>query len=173
MKFAYILSVSVVFAACSANGDENAANEANLATGQAEDVPIQGGESVPPPGAPANDQSPAPPGSEEPQGDISLAAAPARTEAGATVTLTLTNGTDNAIGYNLCTSALQTAAGTAVATDRVCTMELRTLQPGRNASYGYELPASLPDGGYRFSTSIDHMSGSGPGSVRSNAIEVR
>lgn len=108
-----------------------------------------------------------------PPGDVTLAASPPQASAGSTIVLSLANGSALEIGYNLCTSALQSASGTVVQTDRVCTMELRILAPGATATYNHELPASLPAGTYRFSTSIERMQSGDRTSVTSNAFEVR
>lgn len=184
---------AVLLASCSQQDDNelNAELDENVASETAGDVPIPEDGSpatpgVPPndgapaqPGAPPNGQTPVPPDQNqvepapEPAGPVTLAAAPRRTSAGSTVTLTLSNGSRQAVGYNLCTSALQTRAGRAVDTDRVCTLELRTLNPGQRATYGYELPASLPDGRYRFSTGLDRMPEGGRTTVISNNIAVR
>ena len=108
-----------------------------------------------------------------PPGEVTLTAAPPQTSSGSTMVLSLANASAQQIGYNLCTSALQTAAGTAVQTDRVCTMELRTLTPGATATYNYELPANLPAGSYRFSTGVERMQSGDRTTVTSNTFEVR
>ena len=109
----------------------------------------------------------------EPSGDVTLAAAPAQTTGGSTMTLTLRNGSSQQIGYNLCTSALETSAGRSIPTSRVCTMELRTLEPGRNADYRYELPVNMAEGSYRFVTQVEWMQSSRGSGVRSNSFAVR
>lgn len=81
-----------------------------------------------------------------------------RTSTGA-LRLTLDNGSTEPIGYNLCTSQLQRQNGndwTNVPTDEVCTMELRTLNPGADATFEKRLPAGLPAGVYRYVTSIEN-----------------
>lgn len=176
-----VLVFAMLLAACGQEADNgvNAEAEINIEAAGAEDIPIPNGGSAPPPGAPGNHQAPAPPQQNdsnpapEPSGEITLAASPRQASAGAPVRLVLTNGSRQAIGYNLCTSALQTAAGGAVQTDRVCTLELRTLQPGRTADYRYELPGDLSDGSYRFSTGLERMPSGGRLTVSSNTIEVR
>lgn len=104
---------------------------------------------------------------------ITLSAAPAQAAAGATMTLTLRNGSRSEAGYNLCTSGLENAAGVPVASDRVCTMELRMLAPGGSATYAYELPDRLAAGTYRFITNLERMDAGTRAVVRSNTFEVR
>ena len=174
-----LILFAVALAACSqqAENAQNSGLDTNIAaepTGSA--VPGEDGQQ--PADPPVGDVTTPPQQNEtdppaEPTGDVSLSVTPARTSAGSTVTLTLGNESRQAIGYNLCTSALQTASGSAVRTDRVCTMELRTLQPGRSASYSYELPGSLADGRYRFSTGLERMPDGGRLTVTSNSFEVR
>lgn len=125
-------------------------------------------ESSPPAQPPGNGET-----SPEPSGEISLRASPQQVSSGATVTLTLSNGTRGRLGYNLCTTALQTASGGEVRTDRVCTLELRTLDAGGNATYAYELPTRIEAGRYRFSTGLERMDSSSRTTVTSNTIEVR
>lgn len=153
----------------SGNAESNAADPAqNQATADG-----AADEAAPPPGSPPARQPPAGAPGEQPSGVVSLGAAPARVAPGATMTLTLRNGSRGQVGYNLCTSAIENAAGRAVRTDRVCTMELRTLGPGRSADYAYELPASIERGNYRFSTSVERMDAGARSVVRSNSFEVR
>ena len=86
--------------------------------------------------------------------DVTLSAA----HSGQRVLLTLRNGSATPIGYNLCSSALQRASGAAwqaIETDEVCTMELRTLDPGGTATFEKTLPPDLPAGEYRYMTNID------------------
>lgn len=109
----------------------------------------------------------------EPSGDVTLLAAPARVSEGATVTLTLRNGSRERVGYNLCTSDLQTSAGRSVPTSRVCTMELRTLEPGGTADHRYKLPLNMPGGSYRFVTQVEWMQSGRRDGVESNSFEVR
>ena len=131
--------------------------------------------------APQN-QNPGAPGGQQPSngavapehpGEIRFSASPQQVNAGATVLLTLANGTGESVGYNLCTSALQTAAGRDVRTERACTMELRILEPGGSTTYSYDLPGILEDGAYRFSTRVERMDSGTGSSVTSNSIEVR
>lgn len=162
MRLTAVALASLLFA-CTVDGD-NASNnaESELNEGMAAPGAVPPGQQ-PVSGEPAT----------APTGDVSLRASPERVSAGATVTLTLNNGSQGRLGYNLCTSVLQRAAGEEVRTDRVCTMELRILEPGRTATYSYDLPGTLEDGSYRFSASVDRMDDGAPTALTSNAIEVR
>lgn len=80
---------------------------------------------------------------------------------GGEVQLALTNNTTQPVGYNLCTAALAREVGNEwepVPADRVCTMELRTLDPGESASFRITLPPDLPGGVYRFETNVELLS---------------
>lgn len=74
------------------------------------------------------------------------------------VLLILQNGSTEPVGYNLCSSALQRWDGvnwTNVETDDVCTMELRSLPPGTDATFRKRLPANLAAGEYRYVASVE------------------
>ncbi len=106
---------------------------------------------------------------------VTLSVEPTSVSAGASVTLVLRNGSASPVGYNLCTSGLQRSEGGAwapVASDRVCTMELRTLAAGEEARYPLGLPGGLEAGEYRFLTSLDRMDAAGPDSVTSETFRV-
>lgn len=106
-------------------------------------------------------------------GDIRLAAA--ATAAGDSIELTLTNRSAQEIGYNLCTTAIERRVGDdwqPVRTDRVCTMELRTLQPGAEATYRTTLPPGTTAGDYRFHTTVHLLSAEERRDVRSNVVRV-
>lgn len=73
--------------------------------------------------------------------------------------LRLRNDSDRTLGYNLCASTLERRSGQAwqpVASQRICTMELRSLPPGREARYSLALPALAP-GEYRVSTRVEGL----------------
>lgn len=165
---AIAVSVSLLLCACSEMGSEGdnaaAANSGETAAGTGP----AGGSNSTAEQRPANGTAPG-----EPSGPVTLSAAPAQVAQGATMTLTLTNGSSEQIGYNLCTSDLQTAAGRPVPTGIVCTMELRTLKPGGNADYRYELPVNMVAGSYRFLTQVEWMQSGRRSGVRSNSFEVR
>lgn len=96
----------------------------------------------------------------DPAADVHLTVQPATAAAGDSIVLTLHNGTDGQLGYNLCASSLsrRTADGwTAVPTDVVCTMELRLLEDGQQATYRTTLPRGLSPGEYRYNTAIEAM----------------
>lgn len=70
--------------------------------------------------------------------------------------LTLRNGSTTPVLYNLCSSALQRGPSwEPVETGDICTMELRTLQPGDSATFEKTLPPDLSPGGYRYVTNVD------------------
>lgn len=119
---------------------------------------------------PAPDVTPEPPAS-----DVVLRVEPDRTAPGETVELVLHNGSQGGIGYNLCTSALERRVGEGwepVPSDRVCTMELRMLEPGQDARYPLELPQDLAAGTYRASTNVERMETGAREGVTSNTFEV-
>jgi hypothetical protein len=112
---------------------------------------------------------------DDPSGVV-LDVAPASAAAGDSVELTLDNGTAGPIGYNLCTSALerQTADGwQVVPVDITCTMELRGLEPGREASFRTALPTALTPGQYRYVTNIEVMETGERHTVTSRPFNVR
>jgi hypothetical protein len=161
---AIALSLSLLLCACQIEAGDNAGNAAGPAPpGQGGEAPAPAGEDR---GEPANLAG-------EPAGGVELSALPAETRANSTVTLTLSNGSDEQVGYNLCTSALESAAGREVPTNRVCTMELRTLEPGRTATYGYRLPVNMLDGSYRFASQVHRMESGEIVTVRSSGFTVR
>lgn len=89
--------------------------------------------------------------------------------------LTLDNGERHPIGYNLCASGLQRRSGTAwtaVQTDDVCTMELRTLNPGADATFEKRLSPDLAPGEYRYVTSVESPLGTGQTGVASDAFTL-
>jgi hypothetical protein len=82
--------------------------------------------------------------------------------AGDTAVIVLTNTIDEQIGYNLCVSALERRVDgewriADHQEDRVCTMELRILDPGATATYAFRLDSRLTAGRYRFKTALEMM----------------
>lgn len=95
---------------------------------------------------------------------------------GGGVALLLMNASAGAIGYNLCTSTLERQIGgewTAERSDRICTMELRTLPPGEETQYPYDLPPDLRPGEYRVLAGVELMDGGGRETVVSEAFTVQ
>ncbi|MFZ2492480.1 MAG: hypothetical protein WA208_13445 [Thermoanaerobaculia bacterium] len=75
-----------------------------------------------------------------------------------TIRLTLDNGAPHAIGYNLCSSELQSRSGAEwrpVPSEEMCTMQLLTLNPGHDATFEKRMPAGLPAGDYRYVTRVE------------------
>ena len=72
---------------------------------------------------------------------------------GDTVSARLENGSETALGYNLCFSTLERREGSGwdVADEplMICTAELRHLGPGESVAHRRELPAGLQSGWYR------------------------
>ena len=94
----------------------------------------------------------------------------------ATVRLALDNGSPDPIGYNLCSSELQrrgTSGWTRIDTGEVCTMELRTLNPGRDATFEKQLPSGLAAGDYRYVTGIESPLGGSRVVLETDAFTVR
>lgn len=92
------------------------------------------------------------------------------------IRLALDNGAFQAIGYNLCTSQLErrSASGwTAVPTNEVCTMQLMTLNPGRDATFEKRLPAGLAPGDYHYVTRVENPLGGSQQIVATEPFSVR
>ena len=107
--------------------------------------------------------------------DVVLRVSPDRVESGAFVHLILRNESDASVGYNLCTSVLErrtTDGWEPVPSERVCTMELRTLSPGERAEYELEIPAGLAEGRYRATTTVERMGAGTRHAVWSDRFQV-
>lgn len=105
---------------------------------------------------------------------VSLSAAPDAAQPGS-IALTLHNGADGPITYNLCASSLQRSSGTTwetVPEQRACTLELRTLDPGADATQSIALPAGTSSGEFRYSTSVGLTSPEESVTVASNSFMV-
>ena len=94
------------------------------------------------------------PGGPRPDDPISLTVSRNNYEPGAVVSLALTNRTERTYGYNPCTRVIEGLAsgGTWVAVsepNRLCTMELRLLEPRTERVSQTELPSPLGEGTYR------------------------
>jgi hypothetical protein len=161
-----IFSLALLLSAC-APADET--NNVVAEGSPPVDVPIQDGQQAPgtQPSQNQSGQAPA-----EPAGEVAFTASPDSVAQGGTLNLTLANRSGQPVGYNLCTSAIETAAGAPVQTDRVCTMELRTVEPGRSATYAYELPDDIEPGSYRLMTNIHFMDSGTQTAVRTGTFEV-
>lgn len=119
--------------------------------------------------------SPSPPPGVSAGDEVRLRAEPDTVSPGGEVVLTLSNGSAETIGYNLCPSQLERRSGEEwipVPSDRMCTMELRTLLPARDASYTMTLPADLTSGEYRYLTNVEVMDTGVREAVRSGPIRV-
>jgi len=106
-----------------------------------------------------------------------LTVQPARVAPGGPATLTLTNRSDQPLGYNLCPAALERQLGDdweerPERPAEFCTMELRTLDPGASGTFEHTLPAPLPPGTYRFRVGVEWPLGEGWVDVVSEPFEV-
>lgn len=93
-------------------------------------------------------------------GDVRLRVEPESLSAGDSITLELSNGSAEPVAYNLCTSELEWLSDgewQAVPSDRVCTMELRSLPGGQQVRYELDLPPDLPGGEYRYRTRVARL----------------
>jgi hypothetical protein len=91
---------------------------------------------------------------------IILRHTPEQPAPGDAVMLILDNGSAEVLGYNLCTSTLSRQVGAEwepLRSDRVCTLELRSLEPGQQAQFPIDLPHDLAPGTYRFHTTVERF----------------
>lgn len=108
-------------------------------------------------------------------GGISLNVQPEAIAAGETITLTLRNDSPGDVGYNLCSSTLEQRGEDGwqpVATDRVCTMELRTLTAGQVTTYPMEVPSDAEAGEFRYVTAVELMEVGTRGGVQSGVFRI-
>ncbi len=94
---------------------------------------------------------------------------------GGGVRLVLENASDEVLGYNLCTHALERNDGgewKVLPIPRVCTMELRLLNPGAGAGYDATLPEDLSAGDYRFRIAVGFMDSERHRDLASVAFQV-
>ena len=92
-----------------------------------------------------------------------------------TIRLILENGASHPVGYNLCSSALQRRIGgtwEAVNTGEFCTMELRTLNPGADATFEKTLPSGLTAGDYRYVTNVESPLGTQQTGVATDSFKL-
>jgi hypothetical protein len=96
---------------------------------------------------------------------------------GGEIRITLTNGSNAQVGYNLCVASLERLMGGEWAAvpespAEVCTMELRTLAPGGTDRFTHTVPSGLGAGTYRFATRVEAPLGGGMVTVRSGRFEI-
>lgn len=100
-------------------------------------------------------------GSGEGSNGVALIVTPERAAPGDTITLVLRNDSQDELGYNLCTSSLHRRTGEGawdpIASERVCTLELRSLSPRQRATLRLDLPQNLAPGTYRFETAVERL----------------
>lgn len=89
---------------------------------------------------------------------------------GADVTMRIQNSGRDTLGYNPCSNRVverqDGSSWTAVPEpNRMCTMELRLLNPGQTQTAGTDLPSPLPAGTYRIALTLGRQTTAG-GSVR-------
>lgn len=108
----------------------------------------------------------------DPASAVTLRVTPASVAAGGTITLTLANGSTQGVGYNLCTSSIETSAGQSVPNDAMCPMLVRTLAPGQSTTFDYDLPASMAAGTYQILTKIEWIGSGQSAQIRSNSFQV-
>lgn len=102
---------------------------------------------------------------------------------GATATMTIRNGGRDTLGYNQCSSrAIEQQQGSAWVVhpepERMCTMEIRLLNPGETQTATTDIPSTLPRGGtYRLVLTLSRQrattSGQSAGSVRATSASFR
>jgi hypothetical protein len=91
------------------------------------------------------------------------------------ITLVLSNESSEEIGFNLCPSTLERSTGGTwepVLSERVCTMELRLLDSGREARYTLDVPAGLTSGRYRYRASVTRMASGTSVSLTSDPFQI-
>ena len=95
---------------------------------------------------------------------------------GDSITLELENETGATVSYNLCASMLEMESDgvwNRVPEDRACTRELRILPADEEAHFRLQLPQTLEEGRYRYTTAVQ-LEESGRGEqVPSEVFEVR
>jgi hypothetical protein len=111
-------------------------------------------------------------------GFATMTVEPASVAPGGAITVTLTNNSDQQLGYNLCPVALERMVGDEweqrpERPAEVCTMELRVLDPGSSASYEHTIPPGVPPGSYRFTLRVEWPLGADQVGVVSEPFEVR
>jgi hypothetical protein len=108
-------------------------------------------------------------------GPVTLAVEPRSLSPGDSLTLVLKNDSPGAIFYNLCPSVLERRARESwerVPSERMCTLELRRLQPGQEVRYPLQLPPSVAPGEYRYAARIEDLRNGTHAIVRSGMFLV-
>ena len=106
---------------------------------------------------------------------VSLEVTPHKISAGDTVNLTLTNRSALPLGYNLCTSSLERRSESTwqlVPSDRICTMEIRTLPPGQQTRYQLKTPSGLSAGEDRYTAQLDRQQAGNREAVSTEPFQV-
>jgi hypothetical protein len=94
---------------------------------------------------------------------------------GDTATIVLRNGTGEPLGYNLCISSRELRAGASwkrFSPLRVCTLELRILQPGGETQLREPITAEWEAGEYRMVTTVERMRSGNRGEIFSASFTV-
>ncbi len=118
-----------------------------------------------------------PAGAETPPG-LSFSVAGTRFAVGDTVRVTLGNGSQQALGYNLCSSALERREGEGwIAVQKlpdgaICGAELDVLRPGASAVGLQPVYSFLRSGTYRFRARVEWPLDDGDATLTSNAFRV-
>lgn len=97
--------------------------------------------------------------------------------AGEDLTLTLTNRSEEWLGYNLCVATLERRDGDAWVPaeeqpTEICTMELRTLQPEASDDFRHTIPPALAAGEYRMRTNVEWPLGEGQQTVATRSFRI-
>lgn len=85
--------------------------------------------------------------------DVTLRAEAESFVPGGAVTLVLSNGSAEEVGFNLCFHGLERRSGNdweSLDISQTCTTHLNLLSPGQSADYATSLPGNLGSGEYRF-----------------------
>lgn len=111
-----------------------------------------------------------------PDADVDFEVEPDEVAAGDSITLELENDAQESVSYNLCSSGLEMETDGAwqdVPSSRMCTRELRILQPGAEATFRLQLPSDLAPGTYRFYTGVQMRPADSGTQLRSETFRVR
>ena len=117
------------------------------------------------------------PGGPRADDPVSLTVSRNNYEPGAVVSLALTNRTERTYGYNPCTRTVERLASDGVWTavsepNRVCTMELRLLEPRTERVSQTELPSSVGEGTYRMVIALTLQGGAPASGVPASVTAI-